>query len=164
MIYYVTMALLSFVLIGLPIGFAMGLMVPMIAGTDGDPNEAIKALVGTLVVGFYLYVLLVSFTFKGAMDAWVGTLVYNNSSLKMHNIICEWGAWKLGWIYFTNFLVIVCTAGLLYPWAKVRLLTYKLENIGFEQINLSRFEGEAQRDLSAVGEETADFFDFDIGF
>ncbi|MDR2033049.1 MAG: DUF898 family protein [Helicobacteraceae bacterium] len=62
------------------------------------------------------------------------------------------------------FFALFFSCGLLYPWAKVRVLKYKLENVGFENLDLDDFTGEIERQKGALGEETADFFDLDIGF
>jgi uncharacterized membrane protein YjgN (DUF898 family) len=79
-------------------------------------------------------------------------------------MVNEWSASQLSWIYFSNFIIILFSFGLLYPWTKIRTIKYKLENTGFENLNLNAFTGQTERDRSAIGEEAADFFDFDIGF
>jgi uncharacterized membrane protein YjgN (DUF898 family) len=112
----------------------------------------------------YFGLIALSMFIKGSLEAWIGQIVYNNTSVKNSTMINEWNWKELGWIYLSNFFVVLVTIGLMYPWAKVRLLKYKLENIGFESVDTSGFEGKTYAETNALGEETADFFDFDIGF
>jgi uncharacterized membrane protein YjgN (DUF898 family) len=122
-------------------------------------------LLSFLLLGVtYLIVILYSLVSRGLLDAWIGNAVYNNTVLKDYKMTNSWKALPLAWIYLSNFFILSFTLGLMYPWTKIRLIRYKLKNIGFESLSLDDFSGEADTDKSALGEETADFFDFDIGF
>lgn len=155
-IYYVKMLLLSLV-------FIVPLALFFVLAQSTDSTAAILFLVFFLAVG---YILMPAFSFilKGAFDAWIGRAVYNSTSIKEYKMLNEWDVLKLSWIYFSNFVAIMFTIGLMYPWAKIRDVKYKLENTGFEELNLNVFIGEVEKNRSALGEEAADFFDFDIGF
>ncbi|MDR2790661.1 MAG: DUF898 domain-containing protein [Campylobacteraceae bacterium] len=120
----------------------------------------------SIIFGAVSYFVLIAFSFalQGSLEAWVGKVVYNDTSIKEYRMLNQWSAARLSWIYLSNFFVILFSFGLMYPWAKIRSIRYKLENTGFENLNLSVFVGRPEQDRSAIGEETADFFDFDIGF
>jgi uncharacterized membrane protein YjgN (DUF898 family) len=67
------------------------------------------------------------------------------------------------WITATNLLGIVLTLGLFVPFATVRMLRYKLENMSLmAQGDLSEFVAGQTQQISAMGEETAEMFDIDI--
>ena len=66
---------------------------------------------------------------------------------------------------FVNSLAVTFSLGLLYPWAKVRMVEYVLKSLTFVPAgNIEELAGAGPAvDESAVGESAADFFDFDIG-
>jgi uncharacterized membrane protein YjgN (DUF898 family) len=148
--------------------FAMGVVTAMVLATAwlltdtiGSGEDGVMG-VAIILLALLLYPML--FGAQGAYEAWIGRAVYNNTSIREHNMINEWSALDLAWIRLSNFVAIVFSLGLLYPWTYIRAAKYKLENTGFESLNLNTFEGQIEQDRSAIGEETADFFDFDIGF
>jgi uncharacterized membrane protein YjgN (DUF898 family) len=72
-------------------------------------------------------------------------------------------AFKLGVISATNALAIFFSLGLLYPWAQIRYLKYKLEHTSFACEDFDQFKSHGYVTGSTVGEEMVDFFDIDIG-
>ena len=70
---------------------------------------------------------------------------------------------KLMFIYITNVLGVIFTLGLYKPFATVRLLKYRLENLNLEvDGDLQTFVASQESDISATGEGAADIFDIDI--
>ncbi len=68
------------------------------------------------------------------------------------------------WVYFTNILAIIFSAGLLVPWAKVRRTRYILENITvLTTEGLDDFTAASEGDVGALGDAATDFFDIAIG-
>jgi uncharacterized membrane protein YjgN (DUF898 family) len=65
-------------------------------------------------------------------------------------------------VVLTNFILIVLTLGLYWPWAKVREAAYRLDRLALEPTNLDSFAGLARTDNAAAGEEIADAFDLDF--
>ena len=67
-------------------------------------------------------------------------------------------------IAVTNVLAVVCSLGLAYPWAKVRMLKYKLANITTDDpttlVNTTQQQHQAG---SAAAGEVANAFDVDLG-
>jgi uncharacterized membrane protein YjgN (DUF898 family) len=68
-------------------------------------------------------------------------------------------------LQFVNSLAVTFSLGLLYPWAKVRMVEYVLKSLTFVPAgNIEELAGAGPAaEESAVGESAADFFDFDIG-
>ncbi|MDR2100451.1 MAG: DUF898 domain-containing protein [Campylobacteraceae bacterium] len=155
-VYYVKMLLL----------YTAFFVIFMILAVIFIPFSKMAYTAGPIIMVMIIYPLLIIFTFvvQGSLHAWIARVVYNNTYLKEYRMLNEWSASRLSWIYLSNFIVIIFSFGLLYPWTKIRTIRYKLENMGFEKIDLNVFIGQSQKDVSAVGEETSDFFDFDIGF
>ncbi|MDR1008173.1 MAG: DUF898 domain-containing protein [Campylobacteraceae bacterium] len=163
-IYYVKIMLLYVVLFVVVVLSTVALLAITRTGIEELNNGGVLIILGTISLMLYFGVIIFSFILRGSFEAWIGRVVYNNTSIKEYRMLNEWNAFKLSWIYLSNFFVIIVSLGLLYPWTKIRTVKYKLENIGFENLNLNTFDGQIEQDRSAVGEEAADFFDFDIGF
>jgi uncharacterized membrane protein YjgN (DUF898 family) len=73
-------------------------------------------------------------------------------------------AWPLIGIYVTNLILIVCTLGLFYPWARVRQARYHIEHTALDSDgNLAAFTAASAEGIDAIGEEVGDFFDVDFG-
>ncbi|MDR2081020.1 MAG: DUF898 domain-containing protein [Campylobacteraceae bacterium] len=154
-VYYVKMLLL-YVAFLVPIGILIAIMAASF--------EAMPIASTFLFIIMYFAAIVFSFVLQGSFTAWIGRIVYNDTSIKEYRMLNEWNAAKLSWIYFSNFIVMLFSLGLMYPWAKIRTVKYKLENMGFENLDLNAFVGQTEQNRSAVGEEVVDFFDFDIGF
>jgi uncharacterized membrane protein YjgN (DUF898 family) len=90
-------------------------------------------------------------------------LIWNSTGLGEHKFYSRLEVRSYAWISFTNLLGIVFTLGLYVPFASIRMMRYKLENMGvLAQGDLAEFvAGQAQM-VSATGEETAEMFDVDI--
>lgn len=64
-----------------------------------------------------------------------------------------------------SFVNIICTAltfGFFFPWAKMRSKKYLIENRGVQIDDFDGFAAKAEENISALGEEAVDAFDFDI--
>ena len=66
-------------------------------------------------------------------------------------------------IVASNFVLTVLTLGLYRPWAQVRVARYRAETAALVALApLDEFIAGEQSKATAVGEEMADMFDFDI--
>ena len=71
---------------------------------------------------------------------------------------------RMIWIYLSNAIAIVFSLGLLIPWASVRTVRYRLSNlVVYSSGDLDTFVASEQEKVEAVGEEVAEFLDFDLG-
>jgi uncharacterized membrane protein YjgN (DUF898 family) len=92
-----------------------------------------------------------------------GNLVWNNTRIgPLHfQSTLRWG--DLIKLYVTNALGIAATLGLLIPWAVMRTLKYRAENMRvFQEGELMEFQGSDTRTVAAVGAEATAFFDVDL--
>ncbi|MCK5854555.1 MAG: DUF898 domain-containing protein [Sulfurovaceae bacterium] len=121
----------------------------------------ITSLVG-LGVMMLLYLPLI-FWQKGFSDGHFSNYVCNFSKLNSSPLKGTMSPFKLGMISLSNFIMIILSLGLLYPWAKIRYLRYKLEHTHFRCSDYEQFESLGYETGSTVGEEMVDFFDIDVG-
>ena len=117
-----------------------------------------------MVPVFALYALVI-FSFYGYMQARIGNLVWNNTTLDKLSFKSSLRARDFIWLYFTNILAIMLTFGLATPWAQIRMAKYrtsKLQIVG--DVDFDRFVGDKKAEVKATGEELADMFDVDLSF
>ena len=70
---------------------------------------------------------------------------------------------KLGGIYLTNALAILASLGLAIPWAVVRTLRYRADQMEVRlHGTMTEFLGSEQEAVAAVGAEAMDLFDWDL--
>jgi uncharacterized membrane protein YjgN (DUF898 family) len=110
-------------------------------------------------VPFYVgYVLAYAF-----VQSRSGNIVWNHTRLgplSFQSTLRWWGLVKL---YATNALGIVASLGLLIPWAVMRTLVYRVDNMRVVQEGeLAEFRGSNTGEVAAVGAEAIDFFDVDL--
>ncbi|MDQ6961635.1 MAG: YjgN family protein [Mariprofundaceae bacterium] len=71
---------------------------------------------------------------------------------------------KMTWLLSVNALAIICTAGLAYPWAKVRLAQYRADQTQcVSTASLDDFVGDNIQTSNAIGEEIGEMFDIGAG-
>ncbi len=90
--------------------------------------------------------------------------VFNHTEFGSHQLESRLQTKGLFWIYLTNALGILLTAGIFAPWAKVRLAKYKADHtVLIAQGNLDDFVAGQQQEVSSVGSEMGEAFDVDLG-
>jgi uncharacterized membrane protein YjgN (DUF898 family) len=134
-----------------------------ISYSDEEMDEAMGVIgfLGLLLM-FIIY-LPIMFWQKGFSDGYFSNFVRNFSRLEDAPLKGTMSPFKLGVISATNVIMIILSLGLLYPWAKIRYLRYKLENTHFRCADYEQFESLGYEKGSTVGEEMVDFFDIDVG-
>ena len=123
-------------------------------GTAKNVGVALSAalfFLGYLVAALYVQIALTNLT-------------WNSTSLGGHRFACSLRVRDLFLIYFTNAAAILCSLGLLGPWAAVRLVRYRLDRLtasgigGFDAIRAA-----ANEQIGAASEELGDMLGFDLG-
>ena len=120
-------------------------------------------LVGILL-GVLIYILFI-FGFVGYLQARIGNLIWNNTTLDKLSFNSTLRARDFIWLYFSNIVAIMLTFGLATPWAQIRMARYrasKLQIVG--DVDFDQFVGDKKAEVTATGEELADFFDVDLSF
>ena len=98
------------------------------------------------------------------LAAALANLVYNNADLGPHQFRSTLKGRRLLWIYASNTAAILISAGLLIPWAKVRLAGYRAESLQLLAAgDLADFRAESRADIDATAAEMDGLFDIDIG-
>ncbi len=93
-----------------------------------------------------------------------GNLFYNSIRLDRHRMESAMKVKDYMLLLLTNGLATVLTLGLFHPWAKVRSMRYKVHHLSLiPAADLNSILAEKRKEVSAIGDATGDFFDFDIG-
>ena len=133
------------------LAIAIGVLVTVLAGKIFSPLSVLA------ILALYLYVF-------AYFSVRTFNLLFNTSKLDNHNFEATMDIKEYAFIIFTNTLGTVLTLGLFHPWAKVRALKYKVENLKFiPKCDPDEFVAAEQKQVSALGEEFSDFMDFDFG-
>ena len=122
------------------------------------------ALLIGMVLGFLVYILFI-FGFVGYIQARIGNLIWNNTTLDKLSFSSSLRARDFIWLYFSNIVAIMFTFGLATPWAQIRMARYrasKLQIVG--DVDFDQFVGEKKNEVNAAGEEIAEMFDVDLSF
>lgn len=129
---------------------------------DGGPeiDSGMLASIGGIVFGYFLIFMVVA-TYLGAS---VLKLVLNNVSVGKHRLRCNWSVWRLVCIRLSNFVLVIFSLGLLAPLATIRTQRYQLNNLAIEvHGDIDAIVSGEGLQVSAIGDELGDAFDFDLG-
>ena len=143
-------------------GFALssGLM-PEGPGGATDPESPEMSRAALL---FSLPLIPVYFTAFYAISAAVLHRTLAGMRIGEHRLSCDFSVARLVWIRVTNLFAILLSLGLLIPWATVRTQRYILSGLTLHPAGDldAMLAGEAV-EVSALGEEIGEAFDFDFG-
>lgn len=116
-----------------------------------------EPLAGLLALVTYL----VSFAY---FRAHVFNITYRGIGLNQHGFEASMTTAGISWLYLSNMLGMVCTLGLFYPWARVRMARYKADCLNASlRGSLDQFVALETERVSALGEEMGEMLDLDIG-
>ncbi len=126
---------------------------------EADPR-AISVMIG----GAFVVLIAIGLLIGPLFSALINNLIWNHTRLGEHRFDSSLSPWKLMWIGLSNTVLVALTLGLFMPWAAVRLARYRAECLTLlPASNLDDTLAAAEQDIGAVGEESAEMFDFDIG-
>jgi uncharacterized membrane protein YjgN (DUF898 family) len=129
----------------------IGIAVVAASGFVSPPASFLLGIV------LYLYIF-------ACFSAKTTNLLYNSSRLASHRLAANLKIKDYTVLVVTNAVATGLTLGLFYPWAKIRTAHYKLEHLSMVASgDLDSFVANEQQQVSALGEEMSDFFDFDFG-
>ncbi|MGH8530895.1 MAG: YjgN family protein [Nevskiales bacterium] len=143
--------------------FVDGISEMVKAAEQGGKPPDPAAFMGSFILAAVVYllgVLLVTPLWQARMQ----NLVWNHTTLGEHRFDSAVMVWPLFQIQLTNFILVVLTLGLFMPWAAVRIARYRVESLALLPAgSLDDFVASQVQALGAMGEETAEMFDIDIG-
>lgn len=91
-------------------------------------------------------------------------LTWSSTSLGGHRFTCTLRLRDLVWIYASNAVAVVCTLGLLAPWAAVRLVRYRLDRLTAAGVGgLDAILASNEQQVGAAPEELGDMLGFELG-
>jgi len=98
------------------------------------------------------------------VTATITNIVFNHTNLNQHSFESDLNPNSLFKIYLTNGIAVAFSLGLFIPWALVRLANYRAQCTQLNAVgDLDNFIAAEQRQVSALGEEFGEVFDFDVG-
>jgi uncharacterized membrane protein YjgN (DUF898 family) len=117
-----------------------------------------------LAMAFPLLVYGGYFAVWAVLAAVLANLVYNRTDLGPYRFRSSLGGGRLFWLYATNTLAILASAGLMIPWARVRLARYRAQCLSVLAAgDFADFRRESRDDVDATASEMDGLFDIDIG-
>lgn len=115
---------------------------------------------GAFMVVFFLFSMASSLYLYVRLN----NLNWNRTHLDGHYFNSTLSVRAMTWIFLSNLIAISLSAGLLVPWATVRLTRYRVENLSLvAHGSLDHFLAGQDEEVSAIGEEIGDIFDVEIG-
>lgn len=132
-----------------------------------DPQKTAEYM-GTIipiVTMVYLGLILAVLFVTAYATARQREYIYENMSLdKKITFASTLKAKPLAWVMITNFLLVIITLGLAFPWAKVRMAKLMLENTLVDtEAGFYDYVTQKQKEESSLGEQIGDAFDVDVG-
>jgi len=92
-------------------------------------------------------------------------LFFDSVTLGEHEFRASLTVGRMLWLQLSNLLAIIVTFGLFYPWAKVRMAKYRLEQLSFvAATDLDSFTAAQSENISAMGDEIGEAFAVEVGF
>jgi uncharacterized membrane protein YjgN (DUF898 family) len=153
--YLIAWAVMVGWIIAISIGAGM-LIVAVTAGRHPPPQWFMFAVMVPMYGGY--------FAIWAFLAAALANVLYNHVELGPHRFRSSLKGARLFGLYLGNTLAILLSAGLLIPWAKVRLARYRAESLHLLAAgDLADFHAEAGSDIDAVAAEMDGLFDIDIG-
>ena len=124
----------------------------------GAPPEAYRGLL-VFLLALYGWAMLTYPIFSAMLQ----NLVWNHTSIGPHRFQSRVSPGRVAFIAGTNLLAIICTLGLFIPFAKIRMMKYRIESVALlADGGLDEFLAGEQARAGATGEGVADLLDFDL--
>ncbi|MGI9316856.1 MAG: YjgN family protein [bacterium] len=151
--------------IGVIVSFIVGFINMDLQSRLSSPGTEIATSAGT-IFGFLMLIPLI------AIATWLKAYMqsrfrnYSLGQLKLESVATFRSGIKVNklfWLQFSNVLMLICSIGLAYPWAVIRVTRYKLSTIDAQFFgDTDQFVTQMQSRQSALGEEIGEAFDLDL--
>ncbi len=121
--------------------------------------------IGPIIGMFYLLLFVAVLPAAMIYYAMIRNTIFNAATLEGgHRFNSTVTAGKMLWLAISNLVVVVCTLGLMLPWAQVRMSKYLAENTDLiPGGSLDDFIGTQQKETSALGDAFTDLEGIDVG-
>ncbi len=156
-VFLVSVLLLA--LLGTLVAVTMTALISAQRLSDGSKELMVFVPIVMMIVMAPLYMWINAY-----MQTRRTNLVFNNVSVGGHHLKSDLKVGHMAFLYFTNTLAILLSAGLLIPWAKVRTAAYRASVTSIMLTgDMNQFVTVQAENQSAVGEEVGELFDMDLG-
>lgn len=160
-----TVGLVVLLIIGWSVAFGIAtVIIGLSAEGTKLPGGLSETALGAGVAVASLALVLGGIAISAYYSKSVTNAAFNGVEVGPHRLQSTLRTAPLLGLYIKNFILIVLTLGLYYPWAKVATARYQLENTALvAEGSLDEFCAAAGVGGTATGEEISDFFDVDFG-
>lgn len=142
----------------------VGLIVVVISAFAGRENPLLMMLLGAAFMLIPLLLISIQALLVPYVQARTANAVWNSTSLGPHAFVSRLPVGGYIGLTVVNWLAIICTLGLFIPWARVRVARYRAEHLAMAVSgSLDAFLAAEATAASALGDETAEMFDMDVG-
>ncbi len=136
----------------------------IVSGLFSTPDGISQTVLSGLVLAGYLVFIVATAMIQRYLYVQFNNYCWNRTTLGNVRFLSTLRTWPLVWIQVTNLLAIICSLGLLIPWARIRRTRYLLEHIRLiVRGDLNQFATDQGTDDHAIGDVSADFFDVEVG-
>ncbi len=161
--YAIYLACVAWLLLVVVVGGGLATLFEHSLGAEERTTFAPRAdsSAGRGAVSDYLPLLLLIIWARAWLEARVRNYAFSHMHLddKLH-MASSLSISRLFWIHLSNLLMLVCSLGLAWPWARVRLTRYKTEAAAAElRSDLHAYVSQQQEATSSLLREDSELFD-----
>lgn len=157
------LALLALLAAGSMIGVCYAyFLAPVFEALNQNRPAEFEPLSGILWIpaGFAFLIYLGLFAF---LRAQLQNLAWNGTRLEEIGFESRLRTSGIFWLYLSNSIAVILSAGFLIPWAQIRMARYRIEHLTlFSPRSMDHFIAGELEKAGAAGEEVGEFFDLDI--
>ncbi len=135
----------------------------LLSGSSTDMKTIQKGVVVMVIITLvglnfiYLY-------FAVYVQTALANLTWNATRIKNSRFVSTLRVRDMAWLYISSAVAILCSFGLLIPWASIRITRYRFENLTLNLCDdMEGFRGWGHSGVGPAGEEIGDMFGVDIG-
>jgi len=119
---------------------------------------------GQAILGAVLIALPFYFMMFGLIAAGISNLTYEGAQLGSHRLSSKVPAVGLATVYASNAMAMLLSLGLLIPWARIRVLRFRLRHMSVRAAgSLDDFVARQADDVGGAGAELGESFGLDLG-
>ena len=164
LVYICAILIILVAAIGLPFIVA-GVGALSQAGSNTAGTEHVKVMNVAILVVMTLGFTLLAVIFHSAVQALISNFIWQHTTLKGIGFNLRLEVLRVAWIQMSNIAAIIVSIGLLIPWARVRMLRYRLSRFSLHAAatELDEFVAGERAGITATGSEFGDALDLDLG-
>ncbi len=143
------------------LGVVFGGVIGGVIATGGGRNANVVGFIAAMFLAFGIYIW--AFLQFSIFMTLIQNLIWSKTQLDGHQFKSEMKWSRVAFIAITNLIGIVLTLGLFTPFAKIRMMKYRVESVTLIPAgDLDSFVADTEASVSATGEGMVDLLDFDF--